>query len=983
MVPEVVGSSPITRPSFASVGPCPSGKGKPSVTAARRAKGQPEARDRLFSLLQELAEEQHPDRTTIVVSAATSLEDDLALDSMARFELRERIEHAFGVDIGEDGVAEAVTAKDLLTAIRDAPPAVPDSRVVEEEAAALTRARGSQLRVAAGTLLDVVDWHVAEHPDRQHVRYLVGDNEEVTLDYTALRDAAAEVAAGLQERGFVAGEAAAIMLPTSLDYLFAFLGVEMAGGIPVPIYPPARRSQIEDHLRRHAAILDNAGCSTLITVPEAMTAARLLRGHVPSLGAVLTVENLREAAGRSTLPVVRADDLGFLQYTSGSTGTPKGVMLTHANLLANVRAMGERLDLNPESDVVVSWLPLYHDMGLIGAWMSSLYFGIPLVLMSPQRFLSRPERWLWAIHNYGGTISASPNFGYELCRTRVKDEALEGLDLSTWRIAANGAEAVQPATLARFEERFRRCGLSTTTQRPVYGLAENCVGLAFPTTARPPRIDRIARGEFSRSGRAVVADPNDETALAFPACGEPLPGHEIRVIDSQGREVPERHEGGIEFRGPSSTQGYYRNPEATAALYNDGWLRTGDRGYLAEGEIHVTGREKDSIVQAGRNLYAAEIETAVGAVEGVRTGCVAVFGARGSGRGTERLVVLAETRETESGAREEIVQQIRRAVVDLLGEPADDVALAPPFTVLKTSSGKIRRTAVRDLYERGEHSGRRAPWLQLVRLTVSAVGPSTSRMARRAGTTAYAAWWWTCAGVVALVSWPVVCLIPSSRFARAWIRVVGRAFFRAIRAHTVVAGAERLPPDGPLVVAANHTSLLDPLLLLIGLPRPVRFVAKNTLERSFWSRMFLRRLGTLFVERFDAREGAANAAPIQAALEAGEAVVFFPEGTFRRMPGLLPFRMGAFVVAAETGAPVVPVAVRGLRTMLRGDSWFPRAAQAALRVGAPATPDAQSWKAAVRLRDATRAELLRHTGEPDLRRETGQVERLRPEARKT
>ena len=941
--------------------------------AGRRPAPDPE---QLLAIVRRVAEEQHPFQKGQLeqIGLDLSLDADLAIDSLGRVELLERLGQAFGVELDESLVAAATSPADLLAAVAAAPPG--RAPTVQATVKVLDRTRANA-PAAAETLLDVLDWHVAEHPERVHVRFLESDSVTRELTYKELRQGAAETAAGLWAKGFAPGEAAAIMLPTGFDFFSAFLGIEMAGGVPVPIYPPARLNQIEDHLRRYAGILDSAGCTILVTVPEARAAARLLHAHAASLKGVATVAELRREPGGAPRPVVGAGDLAFLQYTSGSTGNPKGVMLTHANLLANIRAMGLPFGLDPEGDVFVSWLPLYHDMGLIGAWMCSLYYSLPLVLMSPIRFLNRPERWLRAISDYGGTISASPNFGYEIARARIRDKTIEGVDLSTWRVAVNGAEPVLPATLAGFQERFGRYGLDPTTLRPVYGLAENSVGLAFPAEERPPRIDRIARDEFSRTGRAVPAEPSEAAPLEFPACGQPIPGHEIRVVDAQGREVPDRREGAIEFRGPSATRGYFRNAEATKALFHNGWLRTGDRGYLAGGEIHVTGRDKDTIVRAGRNLYAAELEEAVGRIGGIRPGCVAVFGAHRPGAGTEALVVMAETRETDPDMVASLRDAVRSAVSAAIGESPDEVALVPPYTVLKTSSGKIRRAATRELFERGAHAGgRRAVWLQFVLLSASAAWQQVRRASRRVAEAGYGAWWWLCAGVLALSVWPAVSLAPNAPFAAAWLRGAARAFLAAVGAGARTEGAARLPP-GPLVLVSNHTSFLDGLVLMALLPRRVRFVAKNTLARSFWSGPFLRHLGTLFVERFDPQRGAGDATAIGAAVSGGDAVVFFPEGTFGRMPGLLPFRMGAFGVAAQVGAPVVPVAIRGARTMLRADSWFPRRAGISLAIGTAIAPAGTGWDSALALRDVARGAMLKQGGEADMRFETGEVEKLR------
>ena len=318
------------------------------------------------------------------------------------------------------------------------------------------------------------------------------------------------------------------------------------------------------------------------------------------------------------------NDIALLQYTSGSTGDPKGVVLTHANLLANIRAVGEAVKMGPD-DVGVSWLPLYHDMGLIGAWLTLLYYGIPLAVMSPIAFLMRPERWLWAIHNHRGTMSTAPNFAYELCVRKIADKDIEGLDLSSWRMAMNGAEPVNPGTLERFATRFAKYGFRGEALLPVYGLAEASLAVTVPPMGRGPVVDRIERKVFASEGRAVVAQVGNENAIAFVSAGKPIPRHEIRVVNDAGAEVAERTEGFLWFRGPSATTGYYQNEAATAALFPAGkaardgeyaWVNSGDRAYVADGELYVTGRVKDIIIKGGRNLYPHEVEELAARVEG-------------------------------------------------------------------------------------------------------------------------------------------------------------------------------------------------------------------------------------------------------------------------------------------------------------------------------------------------------------------------------
>ncbi|MDZ4251567.1 MAG: AMP-binding protein, partial [Sulfuritalea sp.] len=619
------------------------------------------------------------------------LDKDLGLDSLARVELLARIEQAFGVRLGDEVLGAAETPRDLLAALSSGAPGGSGAGVEHQRWEAPAAAEEGRPDSAA-TLVEVLQWHALRHPQRPHVLFQSSASETETMDYGQLLAAAREVAAGLRQRGIAPGQCVALMLPTGLEFFHSFYGILLAGAVPVPIYPPTRPGQIEDHLRRQAGILQNCEAAALITFDAARMVARILSGLVSSLREVTTPAELR-AAGRAATPAAdhraRADDIALLQYTSGSTGSPKGVTLDHANLLANIRAWGRAVALTP-ADVVVSWLPLYHDMGLIGAWLGSLYHACPLVLMSPLDFLARPERWLWAIHEHRGTVTAAPNFAFELCLRHFDAARLQGLDLGSWRYAANGAEPVAAETLTRFAAALAPYGLRAEALAPVYGLAECTVGLAVSPPGRGPRIDRVQRAALAE-GCALAVPAEDVHALNMVACGLPLPGHEVRIVDAAGHELPPRRVGRLEFRGPSATRGYYRNAEASAGLIRDGWLDSGDLAYLAEGDIVITGRIKDTIIRGGRNLYPYELEEAVGAIPGVRRGCVAVFGVAAAGQGTEKLVVVAESREIDTTARQELVRRINALTVDLLGTPPDDVVLAPPHAVLKTSSGKIRR----------------------------------------------------------------------------------------------------------------------------------------------------------------------------------------------------------------------------------------------------------------------------------------------------
>jgi acyl-CoA synthetase (AMP-forming)/AMP-acid ligase II len=412
----------------------------------------------------------------------------------------------------------------------------------------------------------------------------------------------------------------------------------------VPLYPPTSIQRLEEHVRREARIMANAQAAVLVTFEEVKKIGGLLKSLLPELRAIVTPAELASEPGGERLRA-RVGDLAFLQYTSGSTGEPKGVMLTHANLLANIHAMIRGCPVTP-ADTVVSWLPLYHDMGLIGAWLAVLCAGARLVLMLPATFIARPARWLRAISAWKGTLSAAPNFAYDLCATKLDDVDLEGLDLSSWRVAFNGAEPVHLETLERFAARLAPYGFRREALAPVYGLAENCLGVTFPPPGRGPQADRVKRREFLEKGMAEPAGADEAYALTFVGCGRPLTTVELRIVDEAGREAPEREQGRVEFRGPSATAGYYRNPAATRRVLDRGWVDSGDLGYIAEGELYVTGRAKDLIIRAGRNIHPQELEEAVGMVPGIRLGFVAVFGTHSARSGTERLVIAAETRAT-------------------------------------------------------------------------------------------------------------------------------------------------------------------------------------------------------------------------------------------------------------------------------------------------------------------------------------------------
>jgi 1-acyl-sn-glycerol-3-phosphate acyltransferase len=927
--------------------------------------------DALLEIIRQLAAELSAQPDFLPAMALdVSLERDLGLGSLARMELLARVERHFGRNFPSQAFTEADTPRDLLRALTAAQPgAVPD---LAPAAAAPGPREAAEAPRHARTLIEALQWHVEAHPERTHIRlWTESQDADKTLTYRDLYAGAAAVAGGLQHLGLRCGQAVVIMLPTGLDYFFSFFGVMLAGGIPVPIYPPVRKSQLVEHLQRHQAILRNCEAPILVTIDEARGLARLLKNRAPTLRHLTTAARLREVSAAFQPPMVKAADTAFLQYTSGSTGTPKGVILSHANLLVNIRSMGRAIAVNSE-DVFVSWLPLYHDMGLIGAWLGSLYYGALLISMSPMDFLARPGRWLRAIQRFGGTLSAAPNFGYEICLKRLADEDLTALDLSSWRCAFNGAESVSPATLERFYRRFKDFGLRREALMPVYGLAESTVGLAFPPLGRAWRVDRVDRASLMSSGQAREAGADTSQPLQFVSCGRPLAGHEVRIVDPAGRELPERRQGRLQFRGPSACSGYYRNRRQTQRLFQGSWLESGDLAYLADGEIFITGRTKDIIISGGRNIYPEELEEAVGNLVGVRKGNVAVFGTPDPRTGTERLVVMAETRETGEAPLARLRGEIQSLALDLVGSPPDEIALVPPGVVLKTSSGKIRRAASRERFEKGSIGAAPPLAWQLFRLWLSGGVAMAGRLLARSAALAYGAYLW---GLFILLLPPLgllAAVLPQLRWRWAAMRRGARLLFRAAGMPIAVKGLSHLPTGAAHVVVANHASYLDGFVLAAALPGVSCFVAKVELTAVPGLHFMLRRLGTHFVERFEARRGVEDARRIQTLLRRGQRLVYFPEGTFTRVAGLRQFEMGAFVAAAETGAPIVPVAIRGTRFVLPAETFLPRRGALEVHIGAPleasaaAGEDQAAWQRALALRRHARDFTLARCGEPDL-----------------
>jgi 1-acyl-sn-glycerol-3-phosphate acyltransferase len=921
-----------------------------------------EVQERVLEVVRGLAGELSGERGVRAVGPGASLEREVGLGSLERVELLLRLETAFGRALADRCLA-LDTALDLARAILEAREAALPALPGRAEAVRATRSRAIHAETVHESL-----WRRAEaEPERPHVFMREEDGTEHTIKYGGLLAEASAVAGGLRERGVGRGDAVALMLPTGADFLRTFQGILIAGGIPVPIYPPVRLDRLGEYAERQAGILADAGVSVLVTISRALPIADVLRPRVRALREVTTADDLAGLGASWAAPLGGASDPAFIQYTSGSTGQPKGVLLSHANLLANIQAIAQGVGATP-SDVGASWLPLYHDMGLIGSWLFCLHQGLPIDIQSPMSFLARPERWLWAIHKRRASLSAAPNFAYELCVRKVPESALEGLDLSSWRCALNGAEPVNPETLERFVARFERCGFRREAFLPVYGLAECSVALCFPPVGRGPRIDLVDRGSFERQHRADPAGPGDARPLRFVSVGRALPDHEVRIVDASGRDVRERSVGRLVFRGPSMTSGYFRKPEATAAItLAGGWLDSGDLAYAADGEVFVAGRTKDLIIKAGRNLVPQEIEEVASQVEGIRKGCVVAFGVAQEAQGTEGLVVVAETRIRDAAGRDRVAAALTDRVAGAVGVPPDVVALVAPGAVPKTSSGKIRRAATRSLYlSGGLDRARGTPLGTRLGMLLSVARGALGRAATRFPRLLYAAYAALVLGAAAPVAWLVGRLAPAGRPTRAAEGFLLRLLLRLLGCRLDVSGIENLAGGGTWIFASNHASYADVPAIRALLDTDFVFVAKREVLRWPVVGLFARKGGHILVDRSDAQDGLVAADSAAGAAKRGQPVLVFPEATFSATAGLRPFRLGAFKAAVETGVPVVPLALQGTRRLLRDGTWIPRPGEIRLWIGAPLAPGGTGWRDIVDLRDRVRDAIAARCGEPRL-----------------
>ncbi|HEV2852389.1 MAG TPA: fatty acyl-AMP ligase [Thermoanaerobaculia bacterium] len=545
----------------------------------------------------------------------------------------------------------------------------------------------------------LLDWlaGAGRHPEGG-LRFLDRHERETWFGWAEVRERALAVSGGLQALGIRPGDRVALVFPTSIEFFESFFGALLAGAVPVPLYPPVRLGRMSEYLERTARMLERSGARLVLAdsrvrriLGQAIAAAK------PDLGC-RTVADLPKAAAEPG--PVDLSDLALVQFSSGTTVDPKPVALSHRAVAAQAGILnGFWRDTEELRHSCVSWLPLYHDMGLIGCVFPALARDATLTLIGPELFVARPALWLRALSRYRGTISPAPNFAYSLCVTRVSDAEMAGMDLSGWRTALNGAESVAPSVLRAFCDRFARWGFRPEALTPVYGLSEAALAVTFSDLDRPFRTGRFDREDLSREGLAREAPDGREIA----SVGRPVPGFRLRILDEAGNDLPEGRVGRVWIAGPSLMDGYLGDPDATARALRDGWLDTGDLGFLHEGELFLTGRAKDVVILRGRNYAPDEIERAVDGLPGVRSGCVVAASWLPEDAPGEVLAVFVETSRTATPEqREALPDACRAAVLGATGLAVDEVVPLKPGTLPRTSSGKLRRGEALRLHLAGE-----------------------------------------------------------------------------------------------------------------------------------------------------------------------------------------------------------------------------------------------------------------------------------------
>ena len=557
-----------------------------------------------------------------------------------------------------------------------------------------TAAAGCQIRLAEfSTLSEALDYAAT---GQAGFNFYSGRGELLAaLPYRDLRDQAQSLARRMIRAGLQRGDRVAIIAESTADFARTFWACQYAGLIPVPLPTPAAFAGRVNYIDHIHPMMEAAQPRAVIAPGVFLESARqaAARLHVKLVGTVEDLNQMPEAD--ADLPAAEPEEVCYLQFSSGSTRAPTGVAVTHRALLANARGISRDVLRITETDRCTSWLPFYHDMGLVGFSLMPLTCQITVDYLAPDEFARRPLMWPTLISRNGGTLSFSPSFGYDLSARRAMNADLGHLDLSSWRVAGIGGDQIRPGILARFAETFGRCGFRKEAFVATYGMAEATLGMSFAPIDQGIEVDRVDLGRLRREGRAVPADGENVRDLVI--CGEPLPSHELQIRDAEGSVLAERQVGHIMFRGPSVMTEYFRRSEETARVLSpDGWLDTGDMGYLVGDSIVVTGRSKDLIIVNGRNVWPEDLEMALEShIDGVRRGDVVAFSVDEGD--AERVVILVQCRTSDPVMREAQRTSVASMILSAAGLNCS-VVLVSHNALPRTSSGKMSRTKARDMY---------------------------------------------------------------------------------------------------------------------------------------------------------------------------------------------------------------------------------------------------------------------------------------------
>jgi len=554
--------------------------------------------------------------------------------------------------------------------------------------------------LSLSTVAEAVTFAASDWPDHGYTfQNLSG--EETTRTFPAIERDSAARASALQRLGLKKGDRVALVIIEPEDFVLTFFAAIRLGVIAVPLYPPPVPGDVAAYRQRTARILQAAAPAALVAPSSLVSLFTSLADEGAPVRQIVAVESVRSGTGTADFPTLSTEDVAFLQFTSGSTSDPRGVLVTHACLLANARAIAgpSGLDVDPRRDRGVTWLPLYHDMGLVGFVIASMCIGVPVVFIPTMRFLRNPAVWMETIHRHRGTISFGPNFSYALVTRQATGDRLQRWDLSCVRVLGCGGEPVNPNVIRAFTRVFRDTGLRDDVVRPAYGLAEGTLTTAVTPPCHGMKTWRVDAKRFQEEGIAESAREG-RSALEHVSVGRVIAEHEVTIADEEGSPLPDGHEGEVIVRGPSVTPGYFDNPEASAEVFRSGVLHTGDVGYIHDGWLYITGRSKDLIIHNGRNIHPQAIEWVAEQVDGTRKGNVVAVSV--PGEETERIVVVIETRARRDDA---LISRVKTAVQQELSLPVADVVCLRRGELPKTSSGKVQRQLTRRQYLAGALGG--------------------------------------------------------------------------------------------------------------------------------------------------------------------------------------------------------------------------------------------------------------------------------------